>query len=169
MHILEPLSGLEPLAQPARQTHIGAEAPSGRSRVGGPLCWASTLTACCEASGPPRPAPDQRPLLGRLFESLMALNLRVLAQNARASVHHLRRRSGDREIDFIVRVTRRPCRGDRGEAGRVGVRTTTCATCAGSATLSAADLLDAAVITTGPYAYRRRDGIAVIPAALLGP
>jgi predicted AAA+ superfamily ATPase len=31
------------------------------------------------------------------------------------------------------------------------------------------DLLDAAVITTGPEAYRRPDGIAVIPAALLGP
>jgi len=31
------------------------------------------------------------------------------------------------------------------------------------------DLLDAAVITTGRRAYRRKDGIAVIPAALLGP
>ena len=31
------------------------------------------------------------------------------------------------------------------------------------------DLLDAVVITTGPDAYRRRDGIAVVPAALLGP
>ena len=31
------------------------------------------------------------------------------------------------------------------------------------------ELVDAAVITTGPYAYRRRDGIAVIPAILLGP
>ena len=31
------------------------------------------------------------------------------------------------------------------------------------------DLLDAVVITTGPYAYRRPDGIAVVPAALLGP
>jgi predicted AAA+ superfamily ATPase len=30
-------------------------------------------------------------------------------------------------------------------------------------------LLDAIVITTGEHAYRRRDGIAVIPAALLGP
>ena len=30
-------------------------------------------------------------------------------------------------------------------------------------------LADAAVITTGPYAYRRPDGIAVIPAALLAP
>jgi predicted AAA+ superfamily ATPase len=31
------------------------------------------------------------------------------------------------------------------------------------------DLTDAAVITTGQAAYRRPDGIAVIPAALLGP
>ena len=31
------------------------------------------------------------------------------------------------------------------------------------------DPLDAVVITTGPYAYRRPDGIAVVPAALLGP
>lgn len=31
------------------------------------------------------------------------------------------------------------------------------------------ELLDAAVITTGSQAYRRPDGIAVIPAALLGP
>lgn len=28
------------------------------------------------------------------------------------------------------------------------------------------DLLDAVVVTTGPYAYRRHDGIAVVP---LGP
>jgi hypothetical protein len=33
-----------------------------------------------------------------------------------------------------------------------------------------ADLLDAVVVTTGPEAYRRpEDGIAVVPAALLGP
>ncbi len=31
------------------------------------------------------------------------------------------------------------------------------------------DLPDAAIITTGPYAFRRDDGISVIPAALLGP
>jgi hypothetical protein len=30
-------------------------------------------------------------------------------------------------------------------------------------------LADAIVITTGPAAYRRPDGIAVVPAALLGP
>lgn len=31
------------------------------------------------------------------------------------------------------------------------------------------DLLDAAVVTTGANAYRRPDGIAVVPASLLGP
>jgi hypothetical protein len=30
------------------------------------------------------------------------------------------------------------------------------------------DLLDAVVVNTGPNAYRRPDGIAVVPAALLG-
>ena len=30
-------------------------------------------------------------------------------------------------------------------------------------------LLDTVVITSGPAAYRRPDGIAVVPAALLGP
>lgn len=31
------------------------------------------------------------------------------------------------------------------------------------------DLLDAVVIHSGAQAYRRRDGIAVVPAAILGP
>jgi hypothetical protein len=31
------------------------------------------------------------------------------------------------------------------------------------------DLLDAVVVTTGPAAYRRPDGVAVVPAALLAP
>jgi hypothetical protein len=30
------------------------------------------------------------------------------------------------------------------------------------------DLLDALVINTGPQAYRRQDGVAVVPAALIG-
>ncbi|MGB6163088.1 MAG: DUF4143 domain-containing protein [Pseudonocardiaceae bacterium] len=38
----------------------------------------------------------------RLFESLIALNLRVYAQANEATVHHLRTRNGDHEIDFII-------------------------------------------------------------------
>ena len=31
------------------------------------------------------------------------------------------------------------------------------------------DLLDAVILTTGRFAYRERDDIAVVPLALLGP
>lgn len=108
------------------------------------------------------------PLLGALFESLITLNVRVYAQPAEARVHHLRTRNGDHEIDLIVeRADRRVVALEvkLGQTvddvavrhllwlrGRLGD-----------------DLLDAVVITTGREAYRRRDGIAVIPAELLGP
>ena len=31
------------------------------------------------------------------------------------------------------------------------------------------NVLDRVIVTTGPEAYRRKDGIAVVPLALLGP
>lgn len=108
------------------------------------------------------------PLFGALFESLVTLSVRVYAQAAEARVHHLRTRNGEHEVDLIVErddrrvvaleVKLRPSVDDATVkhlhwlGGRLGE-----------------DLLDAAVITTGREAYRRRDGIAVIPAALLGP
>jgi|SRR5690625_1200155 len=108
------------------------------------------------------------PLLGAFFESLVTQSVRVYAQAALATVHHLRTRGGEREVDLVV----------EGEDRRVlalEVKLT--------ATPSDADVrhllwlreqlgdraVDAAVITTGRYAYRRADGIGVIPAALLGP
>jgi predicted AAA+ superfamily ATPase len=108
------------------------------------------------------------PLLGHLFESLVALDVRVYAQAAEARVYHLRTRNGDREIDFIV----------EGRAGRVLALEVKLAPSVDDADVRhllwlreriGDRLLDAAVVTTGSYAYRRQDGIAVIPAALLGP
>ena len=107
-------------------------------------------------------------LLGALFESLVALNLRVYAQHSEASVGHLRAWGGEREIDFIVSA-----RGGRVVAIEVKL----------SQTVNDSDLrhlhwlraeigdelADAAVLTTGSEAYRRADGIAVVPVALLGP
>lgn len=108
------------------------------------------------------------PLLGALFESLATLCVRVYAQSARARVHHLRTRNGEHEIDLIVE--RRDGRilaievklavvpGDRDVrhlrwlSDRIGT-----------------DLIDAMVVTTGADAYRRSDGIAVVPLALLAP
>ncbi len=119
-----------------------------------------------EPVGPP--ALRDGPLLGALFESLVTLSIRVYAQPARARVSHLRTRNGDHEVDLIVE--RRDGRVLAVEAKLAAVPDDRdvrhlhwLARQIGS------DLLDAVVITTGPYAYRRPDGIAVVPAALLGP
>jgi predicted AAA+ superfamily ATPase len=119
-----------------------------------------------EPAGPPKLRDG--PLLGVLFESLVTLSVRVYAQAARARTSHLRTRSGDHEIDLIVerrdgRILAievklgeapddRDVRHLRWLAEQVGD-----------------DLLDTVVITSGSHGYRRSDGIAVVPAALLGP
>lgn len=106
-------------------------------------------------------------LLGALFESLVTLCVRVYAQHAEAHTAHLRTWSGEREIDLIVergravlalevKLGHTPT--DRDVRHLLWLRQEL-----------GDDLSDAAVITTGQTAYRRPDGIAVIPAALLGP
>jgi predicted AAA+ superfamily ATPase len=89
-------------------------------------------------------------------------------QAARARVSHLRRRNGDHEVDLIV---------ERRDGCILAVETKLAVVPDDRdvrhlhwlAQQIGRDLLDAVVITAGPYAYRRPDGIAVIPAALLGP
>ena len=111
--------------------------------------------------------PRDGTLLGALFESLVTLSARVYAQASEATVHHLRTRDGDHEVDLIIQ--RRDQRVVALEVKLDGVR--------GPADVRhllwlrdqfGDDLLDAAVITAGAHAYRRPDGIAVIPAVLLG-
>ena len=107
-------------------------------------------------------------LLGRLFESLVTQSLQVYAGLVGAQVSHLRQHDGRREIDVIVegpglrvlavevKLTRSP--GDADVKNLLWLREQI-----------GDDLLDAVVVTAGPYAYRRPDGVAVVPAALLGP
>lgn len=107
-------------------------------------------------------------MAGPLFESLVALGVRVMAQAAEARVSHLRLLGGDREVDLIV----------EGVDGRiVGVEVKL------SPEVTARDVrhlvwlrdrlpdrvADLVVVTTGTTAYRRSDGVAVVPLALLGP
>lgn len=107
-------------------------------------------------------------LLGALFESLVALSVRVLAQAAEATVSHLRTKGGEHEVDLIVER-------DDHRVLALEVKVTGAVEDRHVRHLHwlkdqlGDDLIDAAVITTGPYAYRRQDGIAVVPAALLGP
>ena len=167
LHILEPIPGWRPARNTLAKLTSGPKHHLVDPALAAALLGIQMASLLRGERHEMSVSPD-RTLLGGLFESLVALNLRVFAQAARASLHHLRKRAGDREIDFIVNA----------RDGRV---------LALEAKLSGSvsdhdvrhlhwlrreigdDLLDAAVITTGPQAYRRRDGIAVIPAALLGP
>ena len=115
-------------------------------------------------------APGTGTWLGALFESLAALSVRVYADAMHATVGHLRTTDGaySREIDLIVEggdrrvvaveVKLAPTVGDHDVRhlnwlrDQIGDR-----------------LADRLVITTGDTAYRRRDGVAVVPLALLGP
>jgi uncharacterized protein len=126
------------------------------------------VDALLDGAAPGPSLPRDGTLLGALFESLVTLSVRVYAQANEATVAHLRTRAGEHEVDLIV---------ERGD-GRIAAFEVKLARSINDgdvrhlkwlAERMGSDLLDAAVITTGPEAYRRPDGIAVIPAALLGP
>jgi predicted AAA+ superfamily ATPase len=131
------------------------------------LLGAST-SALLEGTQMGPPIPRDGTLLGALFESLMTLSVRVYAQAAEAGVGHLRTFAGEHEIDLIVQ------RQD-GRVLAIEVKLTRTVDERHTRQLLwlareiGDELLDALVITTGPEAYRRQDGIGVVPAALLGP
>jgi uncharacterized protein len=118
------------------------------------------------AVGPP--VPRDGTLLGDLFESLVTLSLRVYAQANEATVKHLRTFSGDHEIDLVV---------ERADGRVVAIESKLSHTIGDRdvrhlhwlADQIGDELLDRVVISTGQSAYRRKDGVAVVPAALLGP
>lgn len=106
-------------------------------------------------------------MLGGLFEHLVAQSVLVYAQAAGAHVGHLRQRDGRQEIDLIVE------RGHSVVAIEVKLATTVrpddVRHLLWLQERLGDSLADAVVVTTGQQAYRRPDGIAVVPAALLGP
>jgi predicted AAA+ superfamily ATPase len=112
--------------------------------------------------------PRDGRFLGALFESLVTLGVRVYAQGSEASVSHFRSHRGEHEVDLIV---------ERADGRVVAVETKLSATVDDTdvqhlkwlRTRIGSDLLDAVVVNTGMHAYRRTDGIAVVPAVLLGP
>lgn len=166
--ILDPVPAWAPT-----RSHIRRLAMPPKHQLADPALAARLLGVDADALlsgdlvGPP--IPRDGTLLGALFESLVTLSVRVYAQTAEAEqVAHLRTRSGEHEVDLIiaradgravafeVKLARDAAEEDLGHlrwlAERIGD-----------------DLLDAAIITTGEQAYRRRDGICVIPASMLGP
>jgi predicted AAA+ superfamily ATPase len=107
-------------------------------------------------------------MLGALFESLVTLNIQAFAPNSEARVHHMRDRDGRHEVDLVV----------TGLGGRViAIETKLTATPTDKDVRHLLwlkeqigdDLTEMVIVTTGQHAYRRRDGVAVVPAALQGP
>ena len=112
--------------------------------------------------------PRDTTLLGACFESLATLCVRVAAQAAEARVGHFRLHSGRREIDLIVERADRRVLGIEVKLAQV-VDDSDVAHLRWLRQELGDDVLDAVIVTTGPEAYRRSDGIAVVPLALLGP
>ena len=167
LFILEELPGWKP-----SRNHIAELGLPGKHHLADPALAARLLGATTEgllrgeSAGPS--IPRDGPLLGALFESLMTLSVRVYAQASEARVGHLRTHRGDHEIDLIVER----------DDGCVVALETKLSRAPGEDSVKhlkwlsrqiGDDLLDAIIVTTGEEAYRRPDGIAVVPAALLGP
>ncbi|MGL5929891.1 MAG: DUF4143 domain-containing protein [Dermatophilaceae bacterium] len=121
----------------------------------------------CPRHGHPR-AARAGTWLGALFESLVTQSVRVYAAAADAHVGHRRTKTTEHEVNLVVE-------GDGMRTVAIEVKL--------AATVDDADvrhlhwlrsrlgdrLVDRVVVTTGEHAYRRRDGVAVVPLALLGP
>lgn len=111
--------------------------------------------------------PSVETFLGLLFESLVTQAFRVYAEATQCSLAHFRTRDGEREIDLIV---------ETGYQKYLAVEVKYADSVAAAdgkhlqwlrETLPEADITPI-IIYTGPRAYRRDDGIAVIPFAMLG-
>lgn len=164
--LLDPVLAWGPAGNP-----LARLAQSPKHHLADPALAARLLGLSVDAllSGAGRPiGPQAGGMLGHLFESLVTLCVRVAAQAADATVGHLRTRNGDHEIDLVLVR-------DDGRVLAVEVKLAASVEDRDVAHLRwlrdhlRADLLDAAIINTGPNAYRRPDGIGVVPLALLGP
>lgn len=165
--LIDPLPGWLPSG-----SHLKRLTAPPKHQLADPALAARLVGATRESllSGAPvTPAiPRDGVYLGALFEALVCLEVRVGAQAAEARVAHLRTMSGEREVDLIVER----------QDGRVLAIEVKLARTIGDGDVRhlrwleaqlGDRVLDLVVVTTGPTAYRRQDGIAVVPAALLGP
>lgn len=105
-------------------------------------------------------------MAGPLFEALAALTVRVAAEAAEARVGHLRTCNSDREVDLIIES-------QEGAVLAMEVKHAASVTDSDVRHLlwlrdqRPSDVVDLVIVTTGHEAYRRPDGVAVIPLTLL--
>jgi uncharacterized protein len=166
LFILDPLPGW----RPRRHLRELGEAP--KHHLADPALAAALVNVTGDAllagEAPGAIKPRDGTFLGALFESLVTLSVRVYAQAAQADVHHFRTHRGEHEVDLIVEG-----RNSKVLAIEVKLAATPPSEAVEQldwfANTFGDDVADRIIITTGHDAYRRPDGIAVVPAALLGP
>lgn len=107
--------------------------------------------------------------LGSLFESLVVQSVRTYAQNAHADTWQLRTKNGRQEIDIIVEDWER-------NVVAIEVKLSGGASDSDVKHLNWLERqlgehrhVEKVIVNTGQQAYRRHDGVAVVPFALLGP
>lgn len=105
-------------------------------------------------------------ITGRLFESLIHLSLRTYCAVNDSSLSYIKTRNGDHEVDFIIQQGNSIVAVEVKLAREVNDHDVKHLIWLRNAL--GERLTDALVICTGPVACRRKDGIAVVPAALLG-
>ena len=162
--LLDPLPGWVPVSAPLRRLQVAPKHHLADPGLAAALLGATTASLL---DGQGRTIAGAS-LLPALFESLAALTVRVAAQVHQARVFHCRTRNGDHEIDLIV---------ENRDGSVVGVEVKLGLTASDSDARHLVWLRDhlgprvrdLVVITSGREAYRRRDGVAVVPLALLGP
>lgn len=168
--LLEPLEGWTP-----SWNHLARVSQAPKHHLADPALAARLLGASESSllSGSRSPLADDkiRPrdgtLLGQLFESLVTQSVRVYAQQHEARVRHFRVWDGRQKVDLIV---------ERADSRVVAMEVKLSATVDDTDVQHLLwlkqhmgnDLLDMVVINTGRQAYRRGDGVAVVPAGLMG-
>jgi uncharacterized protein len=167
LYLLDPVPGWIPA-----HNHLGRLGQAPKLHLVDPALAARLLGVDAgallraERVGPP--VPRDGTLLGALFESLVTLSVRCYAQVAEAHTRHLRLHSGTHEIDLII---------ERADHRVVAIEVKLATTVEPDDVRHLLwlqdrlgdDVLDAVVVTAGANAYRREDGVAVVPAGLLGP
>lgn len=105
-------------------------------------------------------------LLGALFEHLAVLSVRVYAQRIGATVCHMRTQGGDHEVDMIIEAEGDGIFGIEVKLSQ-GIDDFDCRHLLWLREMIGDDFIGGAVLNTGGYAYKRQDGLAVVPLALL--
>lgn len=156
--ILDPLEAWSPVQNPFKRLQQGP-----KHQLADPGLAARLMGLSARHLATPRHADAA----GRLFESLATLTVRTIAEAEGARVGHLRTHDSREEIDLIVE-------GDEGQIVAIEVKLSPDVRDQDVRHLKwlrekmPDDVVDMIVVTTGEFAYRRADGVAVVPLALLG-